>query len=59
MELFEKLCQMQEVSARGGKIIAISDFEVLKEFTKIAEKKLEIPPVSGLIQRSFGANCIN
>lgn len=53
-ELFEKtLSNAQEVSARGGKIIAISDFEGLKEFTKIAEKKLEIPPVSGLIQEAL------
>ncbi len=53
-ELFEKtLSNAQEVNARGGKIIFISDEEGTSKFGKMAKEKLIIPTVSGLIQEAL------
>jgi glucosamine--fructose-6-phosphate aminotransferase (isomerizing) len=53
-ELFEKtLSNAQEVNARGGKIIFISDEEGVSKFGKMAKEKLIIPAVSGLIQEAL------
>ena len=53
-QLFEKtVSNAQEVNARGGKIIFLSDAEGIAEFGKMAEKKIEIPEVSGSIQEAL------
>ncbi len=51
---FEKTSSnAQEVNARGGKIIFISDKKGIAHFGKMAKKKIEIPPVSGIIQEAL------
>jgi glutamine---fructose-6-phosphate transaminase (isomerizing) len=53
-DLFEKTASnAQEVNARGGKIIFISSKKGLKEFGKMAKKKIEIPELSGPIQEAI------
>ncbi len=53
-DLFEKTASnAQEVNARGGKIIFISDKKGIKEFGKMAKKKIEIPEMSGMIQEAI------
>jgi len=53
-DLFEKtLSNAQEVNARGGKIIFISDKAGLSKIGKLAEKQIEIPEVEGMIQESL------
>lgn len=52
--LFEKIVSnAEEVNARGGKIIFISDKKGLAHFGKMAHKKIEIPQVSGIIQEAL------
>lgn len=51
---FEKTSSnAQEVNARGGKIIFISDKKGISHFGKMAKKKIEIPQVSGIIQEAL------
>jgi glucosamine--fructose-6-phosphate aminotransferase (isomerizing) len=53
-DLFEKtLSNAQEVEARGGKIIFISDQKGIKQFGKMAKSKIEIPQISGAIQEAI------
>lgn len=53
-DLFEKtLSNAQEVNARGGKIIFISDKIGISQFGKMAKKKIEIPKVAGIIQEAL------
>jgi glucosamine--fructose-6-phosphate aminotransferase (isomerizing) len=53
-DLFEKtLSNAQEVNARGGKIIFVSDKKGIEQFGKMARKKIEIPSVSGMIQEAL------
>jgi glucosamine--fructose-6-phosphate aminotransferase (isomerizing) len=53
-DLFEKTASnAQEVNARGGKIIFISDKKGISQFGKMAKKKIEIPEVSGIIQEAL------
>ncbi len=53
-DLFEKtLSNAQEVNARGGKIIFISDKKGIKKFGKMAKSKIEIPQISGSIQEAI------
>ncbi len=52
--LFEKtLSNAQEVNARGGKIIFISDKKGIAQFGKMANKTIEIPELSGIIQEAL------
>lgn len=53
-ELFEKtLSNAQEVDARSGKIIFVSNRKGISQFKKIAKKNVEIPKVSGIIQEAL------
>jgi glucosamine--fructose-6-phosphate aminotransferase (isomerizing) len=53
-DLFEKtLSNAQEVNARGGKIIFISDKVGISQFGKMAKKKIEIPKIAGIIQEAL------
>jgi glucosamine--fructose-6-phosphate aminotransferase (isomerizing) len=53
-DLFEKtLSNAQEVNARGGKIIFVSDKKGIKKFGKMAKSKIEIPQISGSIQEAI------
>jgi glutamine---fructose-6-phosphate transaminase (isomerizing) len=53
-DLFEKTASnAQEVNARGGKIIFISNKKGIKEFGKMAKKKIEIPELAGPIQEAI------
>ncbi len=53
-DLFEKtLSNAQEVNARGGKIIFVSDREGIVQFGKMARKKIEIPKLDGVIQEAI------
>lgn len=56
-EIFGKtFSNAEEVAARGGKIIAISDKIGLQKFGKMSKRKIEMPAVSGMIQEAlFGA----
>ncbi len=52
--LFEKiLSNAEEVNARGGKIIFISDQKGIAQFSKMADKKILIPQTSGIIQEAL------
>ncbi len=52
--LFEKtFSNAQEVAARGGNIILISDEEGVSHFKKIAKKTIAISKISGIIQESL------
>jgi glucosamine--fructose-6-phosphate aminotransferase (isomerizing) len=52
--LFEKTASnAEEVNARGGKIIFISDKKGISQFRKMAKKTIEIPKVSGIIQEAL------
>jgi glucosamine--fructose-6-phosphate aminotransferase (isomerizing) len=52
--LFEKtLSNAEEVNARGGKIIFISDKKGISQFGKMAKEKIEIPEISGVIQEAL------
>lgn len=53
-KVFEKiLSNAEEVNARGGKIIFISDKSGIAQFGKMADKKIEIPELSGIIQEAL------
>ncbi len=53
-DLFEKtLSNAQEVNARGGKIIFVSNREGILQFGKMARKKIEIPNLDGMIQEAI------
>lgn len=53
-ELFEKtLSNAQEVDARSGKIIFVSNRKGISQFKKIVKKNVEIPKVSGIIQEAL------
>lgn len=53
-DLFEKTASnAQEVNARGGKIIFISDKKGISHFGKMAKKTIEIPEVAGMIQEAL------
>lgn len=53
-EIFEKtVSNAQEVNARGGKIIFMSDEKGLEDFGKMAEKTLEIPKANGPMQEAI------
>ncbi len=53
-DLFEKtVSNAQEVNARGGKIIFISDKKGLSQFGKLADKQIEIPEIDGMIQEAL------
>ncbi len=53
-DLFEKTASnAQEVNARGGKIIFISDKKGIAKFGKMASKKIEIPQLDGIIQEAL------
>jgi len=53
-DLFEKtLSNAQEVNARGGKIIFISDKKGIAQFGKMAKRKIEIPKLDGIIQEAI------
>ena len=52
--LFEKTASnAQEVNARAGKIIFISDKEGISHFSKMAKKTIEIPKISGIIEEAL------
>jgi glucosamine--fructose-6-phosphate aminotransferase (isomerizing) len=52
--LFEKtLSNAEEVNARGGKIIFISDKKGIFQFRKIAKKSIEIPTSDDIIQEAL------
>lgn len=52
--LFEKsLSNVQEVKARGGKIIAITDQDSTKHLQHIADSYLTIPKINGIIEESL------
>jgi glucosamine--fructose-6-phosphate aminotransferase (isomerizing) len=52
--LFEKtVSNAEEVNARGGKIIFISDRLGIEQFGKMAKEKLELPKISGIIQEAL------
>jgi len=52
--LFEKtLSNAEEVNARGGKIIFISDKKGLSHFKKIGKKTIEIPKSNDIIQEAL------
>lgn len=51
---FEKTASnAQEVNARGGKIIFISDKKGIAQFGKMAKQKIEIPEIVGVIQEAL------
>ena len=53
-DLFEKtVSNAQEVNARGGKIIFISDKVGISKFGKMAKNKIELPEISGMIQEAL------
>lgn len=53
-DLFEKTASnAQEVNARGGKIIFISDKKGVSQFGNMAKKTIEIPQMSGIIQEAL------
>ena len=52
--LFEKtLSNAEEVNARGGKIIFISDKKGIKHSSKLTKTKIEIPTISGIIEEAL------
>lgn len=52
--LFEKIVSnAEEVNARGGKIVFISDKKGLTQFGKMTDKKIEVPQTSGIIQEAL------
>jgi glucosamine--fructose-6-phosphate aminotransferase (isomerizing) len=52
--LFEKtVSNAEEVNARGGKIIFVSDHLGIEQFGKMAKEKLVIPDISGIIQEAL------
>lgn len=52
--LFEKtVSNAEEVNARGGKIIFVSDRLGIEQFGKMAKEKLVIPEISGIIQEAL------
>jgi len=53
-ELFEKtISNAQEVNARGGKIIFVSDRNGQNQFGKMAKYRIEIPEIDGIIQEAI------
>jgi len=53
-EIFEKtLSNAQEVNARGGKILFISDKKGIESFAKMARNQIEIPEIEGVIQEAI------
>jgi glucosamine--fructose-6-phosphate aminotransferase (isomerizing) len=53
-ELFEKtVSNAQEVNARGGKIIFVSDRKGQNQFGKMAKYRIEIPEIDGIIQEAI------
>ncbi len=52
--LFEKTASnAQEVNARGGKIIFISDKKGITQFKKLSKRVIEIPECDGMIQEAL------
>jgi glucosamine--fructose-6-phosphate aminotransferase (isomerizing) len=52
--LFEKtVSNAEEVNARGGKIIFVSDRLGIEQFGKMAKERLVIPDISGIIQEAL------
>lgn len=52
--LFEKtLSNAEEVNARGGKIIFISDKKGIKHASKLTKTKIEIPTINGIIEEAL------
>jgi glucosamine--fructose-6-phosphate aminotransferase (isomerizing) len=52
--LFEKtLSNAEEVNARGGRIIFISDKKGISQFGQMAEQKIEIPEIKSIIQEAL------
>lgn len=53
-DLFEKtVSNAQEVNARGGEIIFLSDKLGISQFRRMAKKVIEIPEMSGIIQEAL------
>jgi glucosamine--fructose-6-phosphate aminotransferase (isomerizing) len=53
-EIFEKtLSNAQEVNARGGKILFVSDKKGQNHFGKMAKYRIEIPEIDGIIQEAI------
>ncbi|MFM6972587.1 MAG: glutamine--fructose-6-phosphate transaminase (isomerizing) [Alphaproteobacteria bacterium] len=53
-DIFDKtISNAQEVNARGGKIIFVSDKKGINIFGKLAKYKIEIPEISGSIQEAL------
>lgn len=53
-EIFEKtLSNAQEVNARGGKILFVSDKKGIEFFAKMARNHIEIPEIDGIIQEAI------
>lgn len=53
-QLFEKtISNAEEVNARGGKIILISDKKGISSFKKLTKKVIEIPEIIGMIQEAL------
>ena len=53
-DLFEKtVSNAEEVNARGGQIIFISDKNGISRFGKMAKKTIEIPEIAGIIQEAL------
>jgi len=52
--LFEKtVSNAEEVNARGGKIIFVSDKKGIDQFGKMAKAKIEIPEINGVIKEAL------
>lgn len=52
--LFEKtVSNAEEVNARGGKIVFVSDKEGVDQFGKMASAKIQTPEISGIIQEAL------
>ncbi len=52
--LFEKiLSNAEEVNARGGKLVFVSDKKGLSHFGKMSDRKIAIPETSGIIQEAL------
>lgn len=53
-DLFEKtVSNAEEINARGGKIIFISDKKGIQHFGKMARNKIELPEISNLIEEAL------
>ena len=53
-DLFEKtVSNAEEINARGGKIIFVSDKKGIQHFGKMARNKIEIPEIENLIEEAL------